>query len=225
MKKNVLFAFFCVMFASVSAQENKPELNEKPSKDVEMIRLANNLAKYGYDNFSPLALIEAASILNDIATQELNPVSFEKGSEGENSGVKKEKSDFTVENLLSDATKFADGNENLLALVAEVKAKVETVTRGRVGGPGRTVSSVNGNSSDTYQIRFIANQYAEILVSGDGDTDLDLYVYDSNGNLIVKDDDYTDDCYVRWIPAWTGNFIVKIVNRGPIYNNYVLVTN
>ncbi|MDO4557068.1 MAG: hypothetical protein Q4B70_18310 [Lachnospiraceae bacterium] len=225
MKKIVLLALFCVAIASVFAQENKPAIEGKPSKDVEMIRLANNLAKYGYENFSALSLIEAASILNDIATQELNPVSFEKGLEGENSGVKKDKPGFTVDNLLSDATKFADGNENLLALVNEAKAKVGAVTRGRVGGPGRTVSSVNGNSSDTYQIRFIANQYAEILVSGDGDTDLDLYVYDSNGNLIVKDDDYTDDCYVRWIPAWTGNFIVKIVNRGPVYNNYVLVTN
>lgn len=225
MKKIVLLALFCAAITLAFAQESKPALNEKPSKDIEKIRLANNLAKYGYDNFSALSLIEAASILNDIATQELNPVSFEKGTEGENTGLKKDKPDFTVENLLSDATKFADGNENLLALVAEVKAKAETGTRGRAEGPGRTVSSVNGSSSDTYQIRFIANQYAEILVSGDGDTDLDLYVYDSNGNLIVKDDDYTDDCFVRWVPAWTGNFIVKIINRGPIYNNYALVTN
>ena len=62
-------------------------------------------------------------------------------------------------------------------------------------------------------------------MSGDGDTDLDLYVYDSNGNLIVKDNDYTDDCYVRWYRKWTGRFIVKIVNRGPVYNRYVIVTN
>ena len=71
----------------------------------------------------------------------------------------------------------------------------------------------------------MANELAEVLVSGDGDTDLDLYVYDSNGNLIAKDIDYSDDCYVRWIPAWTGRFIIRIVNRGPVYNRFVILTN
>lgn len=70
-----------------------------------------------------------------------------------------------------------------------------------------------------------AHELAEILVSGDGDTDLDLYVYDENGNYITSDADYTDDCYVRFYPAWTGQFRLKIVNRGGIYNNYVILTN
>lgn len=225
MKKIVLLVLFSIIVAPSFAQENKPVIEENPSKEVEIIRLANNLAKYGYENFSALSLIESASLLSEVTTQELNPVSFEKGQASQNSGNKTPKPSFSVENLLTDATKFANGNKNLLALIDEIKSKTETATRGRVGGPGRKISSVNGLSSDSYQIRFVANQYAEVLVSGDGDTDLDLYVYDSNGNLIAKDDDYTDDCYVRWIPSWTGNFTIKILNRGPIYNNYVLVTN
>jgi hypothetical protein len=54
---------------------------------------------------------------------------------------------------------------------------------------------------------------------------LDLYVYDSNGNLIASDTGYSDDCYVSWVPKWTGRFIVKVVNRGPLYNRYVILTN
>lgn len=225
MKKIVLLILLCAIVAPTFSQEDKPFIESKPTNDVELIRLANNLAKYGYENFSATSLMESASILSSISTHELNPVSYEKEQGEQESGEKIEKPAFTVENLLADAVKFADGNENLLALINEVKSKTETITRGRVGGPGQTRSSVNGNSTDTYKISFIANEYAEILVSGDGDTDLDLYVYDSNGNLIEKDDDYTDDCYVRWVPSWTGSFTVKIINRGPIYNNYVMVTN
>mgnify|MGYP003392464767 CR=1 FL=1 len=64
-----------------------------------------------------------------------------------------------------------------------------------------------------------------VAVLGDGDTDLDLYIYDSNDNLIAYDSDYTDQCYCRWVPAWTDTFRIKIVNRGSVYNEFVLVTN
>ena len=65
----------------------------------------------------------------------------------------------------------------------------------------------------------------EVAVVGDGDTDLDLYIYDSNGNLIEKDDDYTDTCYCSWTPKWTGAFTIKIKNRGGVCNYYTLYTN
>ena len=64
-----------------------------------------------------------------------------------------------------------------------------------------------------------------VTVIGDGDTDLDLYVYDENGNLIDKDVDYSDDCVVSFVPKWTGVFTIKIMNRGNVYNNYIMRTN
>ena len=112
-----------------------------------------------------------------------------------------------------------------MKLIAQIEEDSKGSHRGAVNGPSKHYDSVNGNSTDTYHISFIADYLAEILVSGDGDTDLDLYVYDSNGNLIASDTDYSDDCYVCWVPAWTGKFIVKIVNRGPLYNRYVIMTN
>ena len=60
---------------------------------------------------------------------------------------------------------------------------------------------------------------------GDGDTDLDCYVYDANGNLIDSDTDATDYCVLRWRPAWLGTFRLEIRNLGPVYNAYVLRTN
>lgn len=113
----------------------------------------------------------------------------------------------------------------MLALANSVQISKSEDYRGLLGGPGRRVDRVAANSTDTYVLAFKYGVPAEIFVSGDGDTDLDLYVYDENGNAIVCDDDYSDDCYVCWTPAWTGNFVVKIVNRGPVYNQYVMLTN
>jgi hypothetical protein len=84
---------------------------------------------------------------------------------------------------------------------------------------------VRAYSTDVYHMTFIGREWEALVVSGDGSTDLDLYVYDENNNLIAKDDDNTDDCAVRFIPRWTGNFTVKVVNRGKYANTYTLGTN
>jgi hypothetical protein len=91
--------------------------------------------------------------------------------------------------------------------------------------PGRRVDQVKANKSDLYQVTFIAGQTAVVDVRGDGDTDLDLYIYDSSGNLITKDEDFTDHCVARWTPKWTGKFTIEIKNRGGVANNYVITTN
>ena len=195
------------------------------SESLASVRLANDLLRYGYTNKSTLALIDALQIFSENPTQ---PLKTERQGdvvdELKNEG-KKARVSFDYETVLADAKKFADGDENLLAVIENIDAEAKGAQRGAVNGPSRHYDTVNGNSTDTYNISFIANSLAEIVVSGDGDTDLDLYVYDSNGNLIAKDDDYTDDCYVRWCPRWTGRFIVKIINRGPLYNRYVILTN
>lgn len=227
MKKLVLFVSMFVLAIGAMAQsiKEKPELKGESSESLAAVRLANDLLRYGYANKSTLALIDALQIFSENPTQPLNTT--REGTEVDESkkDEKKAKVSFDYDTVLADAKKFADGDENLLALIDNIDAEAKGAQRGAVNGPSRHYDAVNGNSTDTYQISFIANVLAEILVSGDGDTDLDLYVYDSNGNLIAYDESYSDDCYVRWVPAWTGRFFIKIVNRGPVYNNYVILTN
>lgn len=227
MKKVFLsLALLATAAAGASAQDipAKEPMQGEISEEVSALKLATDLVKYGYAQQSALPLIDAMQIIIDNPHQPIgsdkkgDKVSVEKASKNGNVTL-----DF--KEILASAKKFAEGDENLLALIDQVELDAEAPSRGAVNGPRYTVEVVGPYSVDTFEVSFVARYLAEIGVSGDGDTDLDLYVYDSNGNLIVADTDYTDDCYVNWIPAWTGRYILKIVNRGPVANKYVLLTN
>ena len=112
-----------------------------------------------------------------------------------------------------------------IALLTLMAATTSAVRAGSIGGPKITREIVLPESTDSYVIAFRADDLAAVVVSGDGGTDLDLYVYDGNGNLIAKDDDETDDCAVRWSPRWTGKFRIRVVNRGSLPNKYTIASN
>ena len=115
----------------------------------------------------------------------------------------------------------------LLAALAigAVLAGGSAAQAGAVGGPKSRVTAVGAFADDRFEARFAAGELALVLVKGDGGTDLDLYVYDENGNLVASDTDDTDACVVSWVPRWTGRFIIRVVNRGAAPNIYAIQTN
>ena len=200
MKKLFLASALALLTSVVLAQETekKPELKGEVSSSLSSLRLASDLVKYGYAQQSALPLIEALQIMNENPTQ---PLKAERTGENADTSNKEGKSSLIsldYNKILADAKEFAADDELLSKLLAQIETDGQSSSRGAV---------------------------TEIAISGDGDTDLDLYVYDSNGNLIASDTDYSDDCYVSWVPKWTGRFVVKVVNRGPVYNRYVILTN
>ena len=222
MKKLFMIAVMGLMAFSASAQnamDDKGKTSGQPSDGIAQVQLANQLAQYGYDNSSASALIEAAAILVEVGGQDLQA----EYTRGEGADVAGERVAVTPTQLIADAKRFAEGDKTLLAMADKVK--LNGTSRGAVGGPKRSSTYVLANSTDVFTIRFRGDQLAEVFVSGDGDTDLDLYVYDENNNLIESDVDYTDQCYVSWTPAWTGPFKVKVVNRGRVRNYYTIWTN
>lgn len=94
---------------------------------------------------------------------------------------------------------------------------------GPVDGPQSNSTRVPSASYDTYRLAFYGGVTAGVAISGDGDTDLDLYVYDNNDNLICSSTSYGDDESCIWTPSWTGTFRIKIINRGNVYNQYTIV--
>lgn len=226
MKKILLsLAVIATSFAA-NAQEvpEKEELKGEVSSSVSALRLASELVKYGYAQQSALPLIDAMQIIIDNPTQ---PLGSEKEGEKATIDVSGKNGNITLNfnEILASAKQFAEGDDQLLALIDQVETDAQAPSRGAVNGPKYTVDVVAPGSTDNFSVSFVKGYLAEVGLSGDGDTDLDLYVYDSNGNLIASDTDYTDDCYVNWVPAWTGRYTIKVVNRGRVANRYVLVTN
>ena len=114
----------------------------------------------------------------------------------------------------------------LVLPVAFALAAPQSLLAGSITGPKTTVTSVNAFGRDVFNpVTFVGGQVAVVLVSGDGDTDLDLYVYDESGALVAVDDDGTDSCVVSFVPSRTGRYTIVVRNRGFVYNRYVLATN
>jgi hypothetical protein len=227
-----MFLLCVSLFAQVGENGVKPESSAPASPDVEALQTAALLAKYGYDTGSASALIGAAEILVLIDTQPLATAGTQSGQTAD-SGAKSGDPVYTPANLLADARRMAGRDATMLAWASAVEAEMNdraaraasaTGTRGS-GYPKYQVDRVNAFSTIRYQLQFYGNQWAEIMVSGDGDTDLDLYIYDSNGILVAYDEGYTDDCYVRFIPRWTGYFTIVIKNLGRVYNQFQIWTN
>lgn len=95
-----------------------------------------------------------------------------------------------------------------------------TITASAVNEKVNMTELVKANSTDVYDVTFYKGNTYRIYVNGDDDTDLDLYIYDENDNLVASDTDSTDYCIGKVTPKWTGTFKIKIKNLGDIGNLY-----
>ncbi len=182
-------------------EEKKDTTATQIPPSVEKLKLALELSRYGYENKNAVSLITAAQILNQNGF-ELDEIDSEK--------------------LLEDAKTFAKGNEHLLAII---DMSDTGPVRGAIGEEKYSFDMIKGYTTDTYKVKFKENKKAVVQVKGVGLTDLDLYIYDRNGNLITSDTAKSDNCECTWIPKWTGEFTIRIKNRGGFYNMYYMQTN
>ncbi|GAB4038383.1 PPC domain-containing protein [Spirosoma gilvum] len=234
MKKQLIFALlFTALGSPLFAQKEPDTKREEETKESTPVTpktqkvadygSAINLARYGYANNCALCLITAADMIYKLGVTPLNAEAKANPAAGTPTVTKTEKPNPTdPARLLADAKQMAKGDANLLALANKVRP---VLTRGPVGGQRVTRTRVEAGSVDVFRIAFYGQEPAAVVVRGDGDTDLDLYIYDSNGNLIASDDDSSDYCAVSWTPRYTGTFIIRVKNRGNVYNRYAMATN
>ena len=225
----VVLSLFVGSFAVTSMADNHKQANEqeKAADDQEKttdqnmayLRVSGELAQLAQDSKDAILMLAAARLEAMAATEE---VSRDKtsGSDTAKADVesKPERGD-----LYALAKQFAGTNEALQTLIEDSKAS--GATKGAGGGPKSGTTSVLAGDTDVFRITFRGGEWAEVTVVGDGDTDLDLHVYDENGNLVDSDTDVTDVAYCGWIPRWTGTFRVEVKNWGRVYNRYRITTN
>jgi len=149
------------------------------AQSVADLNMAAALAEYGKREKNPMALLVAAQIMKNTPVIEEKRTKTEEGEAKEVSGKKTGTAD-TPDSLLTEAKKMAEDKEDIAALI-EKESKL-AAQRGARGGAKRYCDRVNPGISDYYTVTFRGNEYAEIAVIGDGDCDLDVYVYDENGN-------------------------------------------
>lgn len=197
----------------------KPETAPAADQHVEALRLSQALAQWGRENKSAAALATAASIADSVPTRPMEGVT--RTSEGGIDAPAKAAVPSTSADLYKEARALAQGDA-ALAMVGTIE-KSGVRTKGPTGGTMIARESVKALGSDRYSTVLRGGEPWYVSVSGDGDTDLDLYVFDEHGNLIASDDDYSDECRCSGVPRYTGKFWFVVVNRGRVFNNYTIM--
>jgi hypothetical protein len=199
------------------------------SQAISDLALANSLAAYGRKNKSAAALVSAARILASTRTAELEAKKEskpnEKAGKGKDERPESAAADNSPKALLAEAVKLAPDDESIAAQAKQVEALLAESPRGAFPYPKEGQGVVAGYTTDYYVVDYRGGELATVSVSGDGYTDLDLYVYDENDNLITYDESYSDQCFCSWAPIWTGPFTIYVKNNGASYNRYTIWTN
>lgn len=226
----VIFALGTVSFAQEKKEINRverkgAEQNSPAAQGLERLQLAASIAKYGRETKSASALVLAAKMLKEIPAEVFKAdVKSEGGMD--DAMEKKAAGKLTVESLLDDARKFAGSDKAVLDSIQAVeKMSKNGGSKGAVGGQTRGYYVVTAGATNSYTVTFRGGEEAIVAISGDGDTDLDLLVYDEYGNLVAADDGYSDDAIVRFYPRRTGRFIIRVKNIGRVANEFVIGTN
>lgn len=195
------------------------------SQAVDAVALAASLSDHGYRTSSPLALLSAAELVLDTPPSALSvPREQSGGAAPAPSAKTRRQVTLDAGQLIAAARTMASNNSTVIALANQLQQRASG-PKGAARGPQFAHSEVLAGSRDIYRIQFRGGERASVRIDGDGDTDLDCYVYNSSGALVAADVDFTDICFLDWWPSSTSTHRIEIVNLGSVYNVYTLVTN
>jgi hypothetical protein len=110
------------------------------------------------------------------------------------------------------------------ATAAVLMAVMMAAGAGTALAQNRQWARVEAYSTAAWTVWGYKGQAITVRVNGDGDTDLDLYVFDDNGRLIVFDEDPDDFPVVTFTVLRSSRFTVEVRNLGHVYNRYSIST-
>ena len=144
MKKIIFLLSMLAVTISGAAQtlEEKAEVKGQTSESLAAVKLANQVLRYGYENKSTLALLDALQIFSENPTQALKATKKGDAVDETKTDGKKAKVSFDYESVLRDAKAFANGDPNLLKLIDNIDAEAKGAQRGNINGPSRDYAAV-----------------------------------------------------------------------------------
>lgn len=219
------------------AEEKKPpNLNTAATGtkgSVAQLALAQELYALGLARKDPVSVLAAAKLATAI---EMKPVEQKKATSGtaiagQTDGP--EVKDGSALNdraggppdaatMLASARALSGEDEVLAGLIEDILLEA---ARARASGANSTLSNLAAGQTDTWDVPFFGDSYAEIAVLGDGGANLDVLITDENGNTICYDVGWSDRIFCDFVPAWNGYFTVSVQNNGTRRNSYLLLTN
>ena len=187
------------------------------------LSMAHELYALGVASGDALTVLTAAKLAATVDLKDGGEIKLEtKGDElaDEVAATKEEPAD--AAQMFAMAATLAGDDEALKGIIADAEAEN---ARGRIGGAVRWKSKLPRGQTDTWEVPFYGNSYAEVAIIGDGDSNLDMMITDENGNVMCYDVSPSDQVYCDFVPAWDGYFYVTVENAGRSRNSYYLLTN
>lgn len=197
--------------------------------DIDQVAMIHSLVRFGINTEMPLALVTAAQILLDHPVTVSDQRPQEKTAGPPPADLRDQSNTPRVRleplPLLEAARNMPSDDDHVRALIDAVAARADAGLKGAVGGPVVRYGRLLPGYYHWYDVTFQGNQGAQVVVSGDGRSNVDCHAYAQDGSLIDSDENPTDVCLLDWWENWTGVVRVEIHARGAALNDYILVTN
>ncbi len=221
--RTVLVAALSLVAAPASAQQIADPSTIASSPAAIAVRAVGDaaaLAIAGRRDGDAGALVEAAQLLLSSRSQ---TASFGRPETGAPAPLEPAA-------LLDEAEDLARGDASLLARVARAREVLMGVPSGggpagAERGPQRYSASVAGRANRRHELYFEGAAPAVIQVRGSGASNLDVYLYDVEGDRVAADEGQSDVATVHWYVPYTQTLTLVIRNRGERANGYYVITN
>jgi hypothetical protein len=241
--------------ARAQAQAEPRDPNAAPQEDKVAVAggdfaiacQAASLVLRGEAMRSPMMLLAAAELLLDVMPGDSDVTQLQaEVTGGDPQALETNLPALQVDALIARARELAKDNPELLEAVEVAAARLTQGSRGITYDDGKNLEQVTvegvtcvvlnwrpehqrldpGYEYTCSDVDFEAQKPAIVAVIGDGDGDLDLWVYDDNsGSLIGSDTDSTSTCVVSWTPIYEGPFTIKVKNVGGTWERFMVLAN
>ena len=202
------------------------------STEVHQLMVALELVQWGRAHQSAESLLSAANMLLLIPTtyvaMEKSEYSFLGKAEEPPDSAEAASNPIAVSALLAEA-KILAKNQKLRHLskhIAQRQKEASSMTlRGAVDGPKMHRARLGSSRAHSYEFTFAGKARASVAIVGDGETDLDIEVFDSHGKHIATSELPGDHESLSWVPKSASIYRVEIRNNGTTSNDYTLISN